>query len=153
MKTLKRITVLLAIASFFAIQGYSQNAPAPAEKKNAQDQQTTTNVAPGKFVDNNKDGVCDNHEAKVKSGKCTTFTDKNGDGVCDNCKADCKAKCNADCKAKCKAKGDSKGCGMGCQNHGQGKGNGCGSECKNKSSCSKQNAPATEPVKSKDKKE
>ncbi len=141
MKTLKRTTVLLAIMSFFAFQSFSQNPAASDTKKSTQDQQTTTVATPGKFVDNNKDGVCDNHQAKMKSGKCTTFVDKNGDGVCDNCKS-----------ASCKGKGNSKGCGMGCQNHGKNKGNCCGKGNQHRNGCGNQNTPATEPLKSDDKK-
>ena len=146
MKTLKRTTVLLAIMLFFVLQSFSQNAVASDTKKNVQDLQTTTTIVPGKFVDNNKDGICDNHQAKMKNGKCTSFVDKNGDGVCDNC------------KSACKGKGNSKGCGMGCQNHGQGKGNccgngnGCGCGNKHRNCCGNQNSPSTEPVKSNDKK-
>lgn len=146
MKTLKRTTVLLAIMSFFAFQSFSQNAAVSDTKKSVQDQQTTTNVTPGKFVDNNKDGVCDNRQSKLKTGKCINFVDKNGDGVCDNC------------KAACKRNGNSKGCGMVCNKQGQDKGNCCsngnGNGCGNKhrNGCGNKNAPNADPIKTDDKK-
>jgi len=145
MKTLKRTTVLLAIMSFFAFQSFSQNAAASDTKKSAQDQQTTTAATPGKFVDNNKDGVCDNYQTRMKNGRGANFVDKNGDGICDNRST-----------AK-QGKGNPNGCGMGCQHrHGQGKGNCCGngngSGNKHRNGCGNQNFPAADPVKTDDKK-
>jgi hypothetical protein len=118
MKTLKGMAVLMAIMAFITVQGFSQSAPVEAQQKNTQ---AKACAAPGKFVDNNKDGVCDNHQAKMTTGKCANFVDKDGDGICDNR------------KASCQGKGNSKCCGTGCQGHqGQGKGNcaagGCGNQ-------------------------
>ena len=115
MKTLKRITVLMVIMSFMAFQGFSQNVSTTNTQKNLQDQQTTTKVVPGKFVDNNKDGVCDNYQARVKNRQGKNYIDKNGDGICDN-------RQNTG-----QGNGNPKGCGMGNQHRqGQGKGNCCG---------------------------
>jgi hypothetical protein len=138
MKTLKKITVLLAILSFFAYQGFSQNTSTANTPKDSQATQSATSPAPGKFVDANKDGVCDNHQAKMKSGKCTNFADKNGDGICDN-------RQNAG-----QGKGNCNGCGMGCkQKQGQGNGNGCGNGCGNqhRHGCGNQNTPVADPQK------
>ena len=110
MKTVKRITVLLAVLIFASYQGISQNTA--TTQKNAQ---ATTKVTPGKFVDNNKDGVCDNYQAKGNSGRGANFVDKNGDGVCDN-------RGNFG-----KGRGNSNGCGKGYQHRNrQGHGNCCG---------------------------
>jgi hypothetical protein len=115
MKKLKRITVSIAIISFIATQGFSQNLPAKDDQKNSKEFQTTDKTSSGKFVDNNKDGVCDNYRVRVKNGQGKNFVDKNGDGVCDN-------RQNAGQK-----RGNPNGCGMGYQHrHGQGKGNCCG---------------------------
>ena len=110
MKTLKRITLAMAFMSLIISQVYSQNAQENKTQKDAGTSQTMNSPAPGKFVDNNHDGVCDNHQAKMKNGKCSNFVDKNGDGICDK-KAACQGKCNPN------------GCGMGCSQKGQGQGN------------------------------
>jgi hypothetical protein len=120
MKTLKRITVVMAIMSFIAFQGFSQNVSTTNSQKDSQKAQTTTNIAPGKFVDNNKDGVCDNYQTRMKNGPGANFVDKNGDGICDK-------RQNAG-----QGKGNQNGCGMGYQHrNGQGKGNCCGNGCDN----------------------
>src|ERR1039457_4269 len=86
MKTLKGITVIVLLMSFMAFQGFSQNASTPVGTTNTGNSQTMTKTMRGNFVDNNKDGVCDNHQAKMVNGKCANWIDKNGDGICDNCK-------------------------------------------------------------------
>ena len=142
MKTLKRITVLMAILSFIAFQGFSQNASTSNGKKNLKDPQNT-NVAPGRFVDNNKDGVCDNQQVRMKNGRGANFVDKNGDGICDN-------RQNAR-----QGKGNPNGSGMGYQHrHGQGQGNCCGGGCQNQHRHGRgnQNTPIPEPQKSDNKK-
>jgi hypothetical protein len=143
MKTLKRITVLMVIMSFIAFQGFSQNVSTTNKQKNAQGSQTTVNTAPGKFIDNNKDGVCDNHQARMKNGTGANFVDKNGDGICDN-------RSNAS-----QGRGNPSGCGMGNQHRqGQGKGNCCGGGCGNqhRHGQGNQNIPDPEPQKTNDKK-
>jgi hypothetical protein len=115
MKTLKRITALMAILSLIGFLAFSQNVPASSNNQNFQGAQPSTNLTSGKFVDNNKDGVCDNYQARVKNSHGRNFVDKNGDGNCDN-------RQNAG-----KGQGNPKGCGMGYQHrHGQGKDNCCG---------------------------
>jgi hypothetical protein len=123
MKMLKRVSVLMALAVFIAFQGFTQNAASKDAVKAGNTVQTASNPVPGKFVDNNNDGICDNQQAKMKNGKCSQFVDKNGDGVCDNCTG----------KGQCKGKGNC--CGMGKKN-GQRKGN-----C-----CMKQGTPAAAPA-------
>ena len=97
MKTLKRITVLMAIMSFIWLQSFAQNVSASSEKQNLQGSQTSTNLTPGKFVDNNKDGVCDNYQARVKNSQGRNFVDKNGDGICDNRQNAGKGQGNGNC--------------------------------------------------------
>jgi hypothetical protein len=137
MKTVKRISVLLAIMSFIAVQGFSQNASTAVGTAAATNSQTTVKSTPGTPVDNNKDGVCDKHQAKMINGKCANWVDKNGDGVCDNCKSDCKGK------------GNCKGDGKGCQ---KGQGNCCkgGNGCQMKNGSGNQKLPDPEIKKSKD---
>ena len=85
MKTIKRITVILAIMSFIGYQGFSQNSSTSNTQRNIQNKRSTMKVVPGKFVDNNNDGVCDNFQARMKNGHGANFVDQNGDGICDNC--------------------------------------------------------------------
>ena len=120
MKTLTRITVVLTIMSFIAFQGFSQNTSTARSKKDSQNAQTKTNTAPGKFIDNNNDGVCDNYQTRMNNRHGANFVDKNGDGICDNR------------QSAAQRKGNPNGCGMGYQHrHGQGKGNCFGSGCRN----------------------
>lgn len=44
----------------------------------------TPAAQPGKFTDNNNNGVCDNFELRNQKGNGHGFVDKNGDGICDN---------------------------------------------------------------------
>ncbi len=136
MKTLKRITMALAFLSIIISQTYAQKIPANKTEKDARALKTMNAPAPGKFVDNNHDGVCDNHQGKMQNGKCANFVDKNGDGICDK-------------KAECQGKGNPNGCGMGCGQKGPGKGNcgggGCGQQHRN--GCGHQGTPAQEPQK------
>lgn len=105
----------MAFMSFLATQGFSQNTPVSDARKDSQNPQSTTSAVQGKFVDNNKDGICDNYQTRVKNGRSSNFVDKNGDGICDN-----RQKVG-------NAKSSSNNRGMGCQNRGgQGQGNGCG---------------------------
>ena len=100
----------MAVLIFASYQGFSQNTT--TTQKNAQ---ANAKVTSGKFVDVNKDGVCDNYQARTNTGRGANFVDKNGDGVCDN-------RGNLG-----KGRGNSNGCGKGYQHrNGQGRGNCCG---------------------------
>jgi hypothetical protein len=115
MKTLKGITVIMALVSVIALQGFTQNPSTNNKQKNAQNPKVTSNVVRGSFVDNNNDGICDNYQTRMKNGRSSNFVDKNGDGVCDNF------------QAGGQGKGNQNGCGMGYQyRHGQRNGNCCG---------------------------
>jgi hypothetical protein len=79
-----------------------------------------------KFVDNNNNGICDNHELKGSANKCASFTDKDGNGICDNCPKNSNAGKNANCRGnqygKNCAQGQGNCCGRGpCAGKGQGK--------------------------------
>jgi hypothetical protein len=113
MRTLSSILFATALFVFFTSQGFSQTSSTPDVQK----KDVTTGVTPGKFVDSNKNGVCDNFEARGTNGKGANFVDKNGDGKCDNRQnaANCKVKGNCCGKEK----------GMGC-NQGKGNGGCCG---------------------------
>ncbi len=142
MKTLKRITVLMAIMSFIAFQAFSQNASTTDTPKVSKNAQATANATPGKFVDSNKDGICDNYQTRMKNGRGANFVDKNEDGICDN-------RHNTG-----QGKGNPNGCGMGYQHrNGQGKGNCCGYGCGNQHRHGRgnQNTPNAEPQKPNDK--
>ena len=109
----------MTILTFIAFQGFSQNAPGSGKAIDQKNSSNTTVTTPGKFVDNNNDGICDNHQAKMNGLKGCNFIDKNGDGICDN-NPDCKGKGNGNC------------CGTNCKKQGQGKGNCYGSGCGNR---------------------
>jgi hypothetical protein len=121
MKTLKRMTLLVAMMSVLVLQGYAEKDPATKEKQNPQKATTVNAQTPGKFVDNDKNGVCDNRQSGVQKRQGQNFTDKNGDGTCDN-------RLNARNGA-----GNGKGCGQGRQfRGGQGSGNCRGNGCQNR---------------------
>jgi hypothetical protein len=84
MKALKGITIFFAILSLMANQGFSQNRSATTPQNGSLNSQTISNPVPGKFIDNNQDGVCDNRRARMKTGRGANFVDKNGDRICDN---------------------------------------------------------------------
>jgi hypothetical protein len=137
MKKLRRTAMLAVVMMFIVSLAYSENDPQTSVQKNGKN---ATVATPGKFVDNNKDGVCDNHQAKMASGKCTAYVDKDGDGKCDNCKG------TGTCKGTGNCKGSSNCCGAGAQKgQGQGKGNcgggGCGKQYRN--GCGHGNTPAS----------
>ena len=119
MKKLIFLTVVL-----FAFTLISNNLLAQTQEKIDKVTVKTeqTKVTPSQFVDKNNNGVCDNRETKMKTGKGVNFVDKNGDGICDNKGTNCKrgGKGNGNCCGK--------GNGNGFQHRhgcGQGNGNGC----------------------------
>ena len=131
----------MAMIFFVASQAISQSAPTLPIDKNQKDKQKLKTNAPGKFVDSNKDGVCDNYQARMKNGHGPNFVDKNGDGICENQE-------NAGQK-------EPKGCGMGHQHrHGQADGN-CskiGNGYQHRNGCRNQTITALDPQKSDDNK-
>ncbi len=131
MKTASRIFLTLGLVLFLAGATFSQAASIASTAKSDTKQ---TTAAPGKFVDTNKNGVCDNHEAKGGGTQGKNFKDKNGDGKCDN----------GGSNGKCTGTGCGKGQGKGnCCGQGQGNGNGCGQGHQPKNGCSGQGSGAT----------
>ena len=81
MKTVSKfLMTAFMIAVFTGGVSAQNNTPSKESKTNNQ----TTASTRGQFVDNDKNGVCDNFVARGQSGRGTNFIDKNGDGVCDN---------------------------------------------------------------------
>lgn len=122
---MKKLIVLAGSILCFSLVNLTvsaQTASSPDKSTTVQTQQTAQ-PAQGKFTDANKDGVCDNHQAKAKNTSCKEFTDKNGDGKCDNCTG--KGTCT---KGTCGGQKAGNGCGQGMQ-HQHGKG-GCTAPCK-----------------------
>ena len=142
MKALRIITATFAIMSLMAYQGFAQNGSTNTDQQKSQVTLTSANAAPGNFVDNNKDGVCDNYQSRIKNGHGANFVDKNGDGICDN-------RPNAG-----QGRGNPNGCRMGNQHrHGHGQGN-CwrgGNGYQHRHGQGNQNSPAPEPQKPNDK--
>jgi hypothetical protein len=107
MKKLILLTVVL-----FAFTFTSNNLSAQTQEKTDKATVKTEQTQPtqGNFVDKDKNGVCDNRESKMKTGKGANFVDKNGNGVCDNK-------------------------GKNCINGGKGKGNCNGNGYKHRNGC------------------
>jgi hypothetical protein len=122
MKKLILLTVVL-----FAFTFTSNNLSAQTQEKTDKATVKTEQTQPtqGNFVDKDKNGVCDNHESKMKTGKGANFVDKNGNGVCDNKNTNCKkdGKGNGNCTGK--GNGNCNGNGYKHRN-GCGHGSGCG---------------------------
>lgn len=118
MKRVSGFILATLFTVFFTGQIFAQSE---ISADNNEVKQTTT-VTAGKFVDSNNNGICDNHEARVKDGKCANFVDADGDGKCDNC-----PNCTGQCKGNqncCKEKANCQGKGMGYKHR-----NGCGGPC------------------------
>ena len=138
MRTASRILMTIALLVFFSGMSFSQVAPTTKSAK----PEAKTVAAPGKFIDTNSNGVCDNHEGKNAGAQGKNFVDKNNDGKCDNCGT----------SGNCKGAGNGCGKGQGCGN-GYGKGQGCGTGCGNghqhRNGCGNQGtlSPANKPGK------
>ena len=114
MKTVSRMFLTLAMVMFFAGMGMSQIASTTTPEK----KDTKASVATqGKFVDANKNGICDNHESKGNCANAGSCKGKNSTGECNHSGKNCKA--------------EGKGCGQGtgsgnCCGKGPQTGSGCG---------------------------
>lgn len=127
MKTTKRFVMAFAAVLMMVNLGFAQDKSTTTTKDDGQKATTNTVVTPGKFVDQNKNGVCDNFEIRRQTGRGSNFIDKNGDGICDNRgtmgQGNGKGNC---CRMGCQ-QGHGYGCGYG---SGQGKGCGQGRQCR-----------------------
>ena len=135
MKTLKMIAASLAVMLIGISATFAQDAQTAGTQKKSLDAQAV--AAPGKFVDANNDGICDNHQTGMKCAKSGNSTCKGGEGTC----------CN---KAGCCEKSGGKKCGKNQKNcNGEGNGNcsksGCGYQ--GGQGCRNQNSLVKEPVK------
>ncbi|MBK7214925.1 MAG: hypothetical protein IPH88_16875 [Bacteroidales bacterium] len=83
MKTMLKVTSILAIAILFAIESNAQNA-SPVNSQSQTKVSTGNGFVPGTFVDKDNNGVCDNFESRGNAGRGRSFTDKDRDGICDN---------------------------------------------------------------------
>ena len=123
---MKKIILLAVVLFAFTLTSNNLLAQIQENTKKVTVNTEQTTVTPGQFVDKNNNGICDNRENKLKTGKGANFVDKNGDGVCDNKGTNCKrgGKGNGNC---CR-----KGNGNGFQHrNGCGKGNSNGNGCRN----------------------
>jgi hypothetical protein len=84
MKRLSEIILTVAFATFMIGQVSGQDNTTPAAGNDAAKQTTVVKQECGKFVDANKDGICDNAGTQCKNAKGANFVDANGDGKCDN---------------------------------------------------------------------
>lgn len=117
MKNFGKLLLMAAIMMLIALKGQSQTNTAPTKDQDVK--QTSATTAPGNFVDKDKNGVCDNFEARSANGQGRNYVDKDGDGICDN-RANAGKKSQNNCRN-----------GQGNQNrHGQGRGHGCGNYCR-----------------------
>ncbi len=98
MKRFSGIILMVAFMLFFLGQAPGQST----QVKEASNQETKQQC--DKFVDNNKDGICDNQAVKGNDRKGVNYIDANGDGICDH-----RANCTS-----CKENGN--GCKQNCQN-------------------------------------
>lgn len=116
MKNIGKLILAMAIMMIFAFQSNAQNSNSstqPAQKQKA------VNATSGNFVDKDKNGVCDNFEARSGNKQGRNYVDKDGDGVCDN-----RAKVGATSGNTCRY-------GQGNQyRNGQGRGRGCCNGCR-----------------------
>lgn len=126
MKSYVKALVLATMTVFVFSQGFGQNAV-----KGTSDNSATVSVVQCKFVDNDHNGICDNHEVKGKNGQCANFVDKDGNGICDNCGKNANAGQGATCQGHKEAMGCGQakaGCGANCKNQGMNKRNCCASQ-------------------------
>ena len=127
MKTMKKLILLTMVLFVFALTSNNLKAQTQEKTDKATVKTEQSQATPGKFVDKNNNGICDNRETKMKSGKGVNFVDKNGDGICDNKGTNCK-------RGGGKGNGNCCGNGNGHQyrnGRGYGNGNGCRNAAKN----------------------
>ncbi len=124
MKKIARITAGLILSFLFMGQIYAQNATGTTTTKESQTKSTAT-VTPCKFIDTNKDGICDNCATCMKEGKyCKQTANCCGKG---NQVKQCSGKSGNELKGCCQAS-------TSCPKKGQTNGSGCKSHqgCCNK---------------------
>lgn len=141
MKATLKVMFVLSVITIMATQAYAQDKSATSGNESSK----ATSVKSGcNFVDNNKNGTCDNWEARHQGVKGRNYTDKNGDGICDNRQTTSGGKGQGYCfgagKGNCCKNGN--GSGNCC---GAGKGNGMG--CQHRHGWGNQPVNTSEPLK------
>ena len=111
----KKVILLFVLVVSFALMSNNVSAQTKTTTTKAVVKTEQTASTPCSFVDKNKNGICDKHEAK--DGKACTA----------KCEGKDKGKCTGKEKACAKACGTDKGTAKAC---GDRKGTGCGSNCK-----------------------
>ena len=136
MKKLVLITGMIIGITFLVSSAHAQTTQSPEKATKAQTTQTDQNTS-SNFVDNDGDGICDNHQNHGKQVNCTKFVDGNDDGVCDNCKGN--GKCGqANCCVKGMQKGNCQGMSKAaCCSKGKGHQHRHGKTCTQKSTAPK----------------
>lgn len=76
-----KLIVLCTMMGLFSMVGMAQET----SKNQVQTKETSfTPLTPPRFIDQNKDGVCDNWPSRAGIQGKGVFIDQNGNGVCDN---------------------------------------------------------------------
>lgn len=124
MKTLSGLILSVAISVLLIGQVSAQNVTSASTDDQTAKQTNSTTQNCGKFVDNNKDGVCDIKETRCVNNKGANFVDNNKDGICDNHADGNTCKGNGNCCKQNSQKNQNCSKGTGAQ-HRQG----CGNQC------------------------
>jgi hypothetical protein len=128
MKRLSEIILTVAFATFMIGQVSGQDNTTPAAGNDAAKQTTVAKQECGKFVDANKDGICDNPCKHEGNEKGANFVDANGDGKCDHHADGSACMGTGNCNRENCQKGQQTGCGQSkgsCEKQKQG----CQSQC------------------------
>lgn len=125
MKSTKRLLMAFVVVLMMVNLGFAQDKSTTTTKTNDQKATTKTDATPGKFVDQNKNRVCDNFEVRSQTGRGANFVDNNGDGICDNHGTMVKGNGKANCCGMANRQGNAYGCG-----YGRGQGCGQGQQCR-----------------------
>jgi hypothetical protein len=126
MKNYFKALFILSLTLFFFGQGFGQIAA-----KGTSENSTSVSAVQCKYVDNNNNGICDNHELKGKDSQCANFIDKDGNGICDNCGKNANAGQGATCQGHKEGMGCGQakaGCGANCKSQGTDRGKCCANQ-------------------------
>jgi len=97
MKTFSKIILSAGIFLMFAGGTVAQKAATLTPVTDIQKDQISVTPTSGKFVDNNKNGVCDNWEAKSATAKNNTGTCNKGSVNCPKYQGSAKCQAKSDC--------------------------------------------------------
>ena len=75
---------VIVLSMFIASPMMAQNPSTIETATKTVDIKSATIPLPGKFIDKNNDGICDNRQVYSKGANCPDFSDRNKDGICDN---------------------------------------------------------------------